>query len=130
MRTPATRSIAPVAAAAAALAGVAVLRVRDPHVSGSYGFCPFHELTGWWCPACGGLRATNALAQGDVLASLSSNVFVVPLILGAVLAWVMWVSGRPVRYRPGRIALIVTVAVLLVFTVVRNTSWGSWLAPG
>jgi hypothetical protein len=119
-----------VAAAAAALAALAVLRVRDPHVSGSYGFCPFHEITGWWCPACGGLRATNDLAHGDLIASLSSNVFVVPLMLGAVLAWLVWVGGRPVRYRPGRTALIIGAAVLLVFTVARNTPWGSWLAPG
>jgi len=135
VRTHASRhvgspALARASVAAAGLAAFAILRVRDPHVAGSYGFCPFRELTGMWCPACGGLRATHDLAHGDLIASLSSNVFVVPLAAAAVLAWLWWVSGRPIPYRPSRVSMIVAMSVLLLFTVARNTGWGEWLAPG
>ncbi|MPZ97381.1 MAG: DUF2752 domain-containing protein, partial [Propionibacteriales bacterium] len=52
-----SRLALPLLSGAAVLAAVAVLHVRDPHASGSYGFCPWLALTGTYCPACGGLRA-------------------------------------------------------------------------
>ncbi|MCX5043187.1 DUF2752 domain-containing protein [Aldersonia sp. NBC_00410] len=119
----------PVTVAAAGLAAFAVLRVRDPHTPGAYLPCPFHAITGLWCPGCGGLRAANDLAHADLAASLSSNVFVAPLVLAAVLAWLCWVSGRTVRLPSGRATLAMVVVVLVAFTVVRNTGWGNWLAP-
>lgn len=124
----------PVGVAAAGLAVAALLYVRDPHRPGVYGFCPFHALTGLWCPGCGGLRAVHDLTHGEVLASLSSNVFVAPLVLVLVLAWVRWVRRRR-RGEDGRMIVLsarasVTVLIALaVFTVVRNTPWGSVLAP-
>jgi Protein of unknown function (DUF2752) len=49
--------------------------------------CPFHELTGLWCPACGSTRAAAALAHGDVVAVLRHNALFLPA-LGLVLwAW-------------------------------------------
>ncbi|TSD95584.1 DUF2752 domain-containing protein [Skermania sp. ID1734] len=125
---------APVAVAGAAAASVALLHWRDPHVSGAYGFCPFHRLTGLWCPACGGLRAVNDLTDGHVIAALSSNIFVLPLILVVAAAWVRWTvlrwKGAAVRVPElPKPALGVLVAVLLLFTVARNTPWAHWLAP-
>ena len=43
------------------------LHFRDPHASGSWGFCPWLALTGHYCPGCGGLRAVNDLTNGDVV---------------------------------------------------------------
>ena len=39
--------------------------------------CIFHELTGLYCPGCGGTRAVKALLGGEVLASF----FYHPLVL-------------------------------------------------
>ncbi|MGW5074498.1 DUF2752 domain-containing protein [Rhodococcus sp. NPDC004095] len=131
---PRERMAGPVGVAAAGLAVAALLYVRDPHRPGAYGFCPFHALTGLWCPGCGGLRAVHDLTHGEVWASLSSNVFVAPLVLVLVLAWVRWVRRRR-RGEDGRMIVLsartsVTVLIALaVFTVVRNTPWGSVLAP-
>lgn len=125
----------PVTVAAAALAGATLLYVRDPHRPGAYGLCPFQALTGLWCPGCGGLRAVHDLTHGDVVASLSSNVFVLPLVLVLAVAWVRWV-GKRWRGENGRmivvgpVATAVVLGALAVFTVVRNTPWGSILAPG
>jgi hypothetical protein len=120
----------PVAVGAGAVAAFALLRVRDPHVVGSYGFCPFHALTGLWCPACGGLRAASHIPHGDVVAAASSNVLLLPLLALAVVAWLRWIGGRPQSWPSGRVAIVFVSLSVLVFTVLRNTAWGEWLAPG
>jgi len=51
--------------------------------------CPFHELTGLWCPGCGVTRATCALARGDVVDAIRHNVLFVPALV--LFTWV-WVS--------------------------------------
>ena len=111
-----------------------MLRVRDPHVDGAYGYCPFHAITGWWCPACGGMRAINDLTHGDAVASLSSNIFVVPLLAVLLLVWVRWLrlrwQGSDIRpLSIGTRTVVVVVVVATLFTIVRNAPWGSWLAP-
>src|SRR3954449_7666280 len=63
------------------------LHLRDPHSSGSWGYCPFYALTGLYCPGCGGLRAVNDLGNGDLLGAASSNVVFVALIPVVVLLW-------------------------------------------
>jgi hypothetical protein len=125
---------APLLVAAGVLTAVAVLHVRDPHQSGSYGYCPWLLLTGSYCPGCGGLRAVNDLSHGDIGAALSSNLLVVALAPLAVLAWVGWARARwrgghptaPAFTGPGPWSLLVVVAV---FTLVRNLAFGAWLAP-
>ena len=123
--------------AALGLVGVGalgVLALRDPHVSGSYGFCPFRELTGLWCPLCGGLRATNDLVWLRFDAAVASNVLAVGIVLAAVAYFVYWGErrwrGRPVRtLRVGARGLLVVGVVTVAFTVVRNLEFGAALAP-
>lgn len=113
---------------------VTLLRLRDPHVSGSYGFCPFLAITGYPCPGCGGLRAVNDLAHGDFAAAVSSNLFAVLIAATLVVAWAVWAARRwrgrnvPMFDVSVRAALMV-LAAFIVFGVVRNTPWGAWLAP-
>jgi len=125
---------APALLGAAGLGAAVLLHLRDPHDSGSYGYCPFLTLTGKPCPGCGSLRAVNDLTRGDVVGALSSNLLAVVLVGALAAAWVLWVVRR-VRGKvdsmitltlPAGLALI---AVILAFGVVRNTPWGSWLAP-
>jgi hypothetical protein len=110
------------------------LHLRDPHQHGSWGLCPSAAL-GIYCPGCGGLRAVNDLTNGDVGAALSSNILVTLLIPVAIVLLALWVvdswRGRT-RWtdlravRPGAYAFL---AVLAVFTVLRNLPVGAWLAP-
>lgn len=120
------RLAAPLAVAGASVATFAVLRLRDPHTE-PYLSCPFRAVTGLWCPLCGGLRAAADLTHGAVAASLSSNMLVVPTVVVAVFAWLAWVSGR--RVQPHRAALWTVAALVVAFTLVRNTGWGAWFAP-
>lgn len=128
------RSIAaPLGVAAAAVGGLVLLHVRDPRTS-TYLPCPLHALTGLWCPGCGTTRALGDLTRGDVAAAASSNVVAVVLVVVAVGVWGLWLRARwtqkPLTLpRPNRPAAAVLVALLTVFTVVRNTPWGTTIAP-
>ena len=132
-RSRASRATAPLVLGGLVLATTVALRLHDPHQQGSWGVCPFKLLTGWDCPGCGGLRAVNDLTHGDLAAAAGSNLFFVASlpILVALWAWWLWRSwtGQPRRTSGPAVKPLVTAyfAVLVVFTVVRNTPWGSAL---
>jgi hypothetical protein len=109
---------------AAALAYVGLV---DPHNPDSFfPICPFRLLTGWNCPACGGLRMIHDVLHGDLAAAIADNLVLlvgVPLLSG----WAL------LRHRRGKspLTLPATAAVastLLAWTVVRNLP-GFPLAP-
>jgi hypothetical protein len=134
--TRAARVRGPIVTIAALSAAALALHLRDPHHSGSWGFCPLNAITGIYCPGCGGLRAVNDLSRGDIVAALSSNVLVVAAIPISIVLLLIWLqrawSGLPALRLPARLSRVwwPTVAVVtLVFTVLRNTPAGSWLAP-
>lgn len=131
-RRQALRSPALVGAIGLTAAGL--LHFHDPHDSGAYGLCPFLALTGKPCPGCGGLRAVNDLTRFEFSAAVSSNVLAVALVVVLAVAYLWWI---PKRWRGEDARMIVLgartgVAIMVliaVFGVVRNTPWGSWLAP-
>jgi hypothetical protein len=106
--------------AGALLAGaLTYIGLADPHKPDSFfPVCPFRLLTGWNCPACGGLRMVHDVLHGDLAAAIHDNVVLlagIPLLAG----WVL------LRRRRGKWPLtlpavaVVTIA-LLAWTVVRN----------
>jgi uncharacterized protein DUF2752 len=132
-----TRRLAAPLLSAGVVGGLTVaLHYRDPHVRGSWGFCPFKALTGLDCPGCGGLRAVNDLTRLDLAGAASSNLLLVLAIPFVVVLWALWfrrrwrgtgplpirVPGAPLRW--GQVAL----AVLALWTVVRNLPLAGWLA--
>ena len=112
-----------------------LLHLRDPHRSGSWGYCPWLFLTGTYCPGCGGLRAVNDLTRGDVAAAASSNL----LLVAAIPVFALWWTRRTLDgwrgtvrtagTRPVVLGVVLFAVTALVFTVLRNTGVGSWLAP-
>lgn len=124
----------PAIAGAVGLGAFALLHFHDPHESGSYGFCPFLELTGRPCPGCGGLRAVNNLTRGDVGAAVSSNLLAVVLVAVLAAAWAVWFVRRARGQGGPMIALstttgLVVIAAFVVFGIVRNLPFGSWFLP-
>jgi hypothetical protein len=120
------RLAAPATALLTGSAALGLLAVRDPHRSGSYGFCPFLALTGRPCPLCGGLRAVSDLTHGQVLAALQSNALAVAILVGGAGVWLGWTARRwrgggaerpPLTSDP-RLARLMAVA-LVVFAVLR-----------
>lgn len=92
--------------------------------------CTFHTVTGLWCPGCGGLRATHALLHGHGFEAIRYNALYV-LGVPAALAYAAWRrrTGRTVELTGAQWCLV--VAVILLFTVLRNVPWPPfvWLAP-
>jgi hypothetical protein len=130
------RRVRPPALLAAGVLGASVvLHLRDPHRSGSWGFCPWLVLTGTSCPGCGGLRAVNDLTHGDLGAALSSNVLFVGSIPLLIFLWARWFTDRwngvrrTIASRQALVSCGVLVAVTVSFWVVRNLEAASWLAP-
>lgn len=120
------------------LAGVVALHLRDPHVQGSWGYCPVSLVLGLDCPGCGALRAVNLLSNGDVVGAASSNLLFTLAVPVLLVAWTLWLvrawrpasSPRPPdttrRLSPARVWAVTGVAVL-AFTVLRNLPAGAWL---
>ena len=106
--------------AGALLAGsLAYVGIGNPH-SPEFVFppCPFKALTGWNCPACGGLRMTHDLLHGDLAAAFVDNVFLL-VGLPLLLAWAL------IRRRQDKPAMttplfVVVIAAAVTWTVVRN----------
>jgi hypothetical protein len=98
---------------------LAYVGLVDPHKPDSiFPACPFRLLTGWNCPACGGLRMIHDLLHGDLAAAITDNAFLlvsIPLLAG----WFL------LRRRAGRAPLPIPAAATIVvaalaWTVLRN----------
>ncbi|MDF5755983.1 DUF2752 domain-containing protein [Spongiactinospora sp. TRM90649] len=126
--------LAPVGAALAAAAAFGYVGLVDPNEPGHYPTCPFLALTGLYCPGCGTLRATHALAHGEPVAALGLNALAIAVIPVVLYLWARWVvitlrpgRARPVRVRP---AWIWGWAVIVIaYWIVRNLPFAAFLAP-
>ena len=124
MTSPRTRAIRArawtIAGTAAVAAGaLAYTGLVDPHRTGSlFPPCPLYTLTGWYCPACGGLRMTHDVLHGDLAAAVTDNV--VALVGIPLLA--LWLLVRRRRGRPvvDATVIIVTCVVFIGWGVLRN----------
>ena len=114
-----TRLYTGAATGALALGALTYVGMADPHRPGSlFPPCPFRLLTGWNCPACGGLRMTHDLLHGDVGAAVVDNVF---LLVGLPLLalWAIWRIRRGERAFPLSVIGVIAVAAIS-WTVIRN----------
>jgi len=114
------RRLYPALGAGALLVGaVGYVGLVDPHKPDSiFPICPFRLLTGWNCPACGGLRMVHDLLHGDVAAAISDNVFLlvgIPVLAGWIL--LRRRSGKSPLSLPAAATLVIAT---LAWTVVRN----------
>jgi hypothetical protein len=113
---------APLGFAAAVVASCAVLAVADPE-AGGYPVCPTRSILGIDCPLCGSLRGVSDLARGHVRAALDHNLLLLAIVPLAAVAWWRWLRASARGERPAtvpRLAVGIGVAVLVVFTVLRN----------
>ncbi|WP_330283876.1 DUF2752 domain-containing protein [Streptomyces sp. NBC_00588] len=137
-RTPAgptvmSRLAVPAGILAAVAGAFAYVGTVDPNQPGHYPACPLYQVTGIYCPGCGGLRSAHSFVHGDFLAALQDNALAVVGYLGFAVLWTVWVvraaRNRPLRFEPGPVHLWTLGTLLLVFTVVRNLPFGGWLHP-
>jgi hypothetical protein len=136
---PPVVTLAPAAATAATAAEPRLARVltlagfaaftgyvylMDPDKGGAYPLCPSKAIFGIDCPACGGLRGTNALLHGRIREALDHNLLL-PLLLAIIAiglgSWMLPLVGRPQRdLRLPRWLLVTLGVVIAAFTIARN----------
>jgi hypothetical protein len=140
VHTPATtlgrlvgRLAAPAAATAVTAGATAYVAAHDPNQPGHYPACPLLQVTGVFCPGCGGLRATHAAVHGDLPTAFGSNALALAGLLAGAGLLVWWcvraVRARPVTVPVRPLHLWLAAGLGVVFTVVRNLPFGSALAP-
>jgi drug/metabolite transporter (DMT)-like permease len=105
--------------------GLVLLFVFNPAQHGFYPTCQFHQLTGWDCPGCGGLRATHFLLHGEIGRAFRLNpllVLALPLVVGWA-AYALWAGRTRRRVRLPEKAAYISAVVILLFGVLRNLNW-------
>jgi hypothetical protein len=115
--------------------GLVVLFYFEPGKYPFYPFCPFHELTGLNCPACGSLRALHQLSHGNIVAAFHFNPLLLVSLpfLGIVLARNLSarITGsplRPIEQRP--LLWWLFLGVVFVFGILRNLPLTPFYRPG
>jgi Protein of unknown function (DUF2752) len=114
------RGLYPALGSGALLAGaLGYIGLIDPHKPDSiFPVCPFRLLTGWNCPACGGLRMIHDVLHGNLAAAITDNVFLlvgIPMLAGWFL--LRRHSGKSSLPIP---VLATVVIATLAWTVLRN----------
>ena len=116
-----------VALGLAALPCLALLYLRNPEEPGFYPPCLFYTLTGLHCPGCGTLRGLHQLLNGNLLAALGYNPFMLlalPVIGYAYLSALLpSVSDKrlPTVFIPPSLIWGLLTAIV-VFWILRNVS--------
>jgi hypothetical protein len=123
----------PLAVAAAAAGGCALIWVANPTVPGGIlPVCPTKALLGIDCPGCGSLRMIYSLLHLDVSAALRFNALAVVAVLLLLWAYGGWVYGtvvgRQVRsWQHLRWSAPVALVLTLAWFVVRNLGFGPFI---
>lgn len=111
-------------------AGALLLMVyyhTDPE-GGAFPACPFRQLTGLLCTGCGSQRALHDLTHLDLGGAFGHNLLFPPAVL--LLGW--HGAERAARHFGNRFlaspldhprAPLLVLAVVVVFTVLRNLPW-------
>ncbi|MCB0464112.1 MAG: DUF2752 domain-containing protein [Aequorivita sp.] len=64
--------------------------------------CPFHYITGLFCPGCGSQRAIHLLLHGDILGAFRFNplmVLTLPILIYSLgITLVNWIFGTKYRF--------------------------------
>lgn len=120
--------------AAGATIATAFVATHDPNVPGALGVCPLYAATGFYCPGCGGMRATYYLAHGDVGSALSMNplfTLLVPLFGVLWWRWFLRTRGRMLKPWPFPTFMGFFIPfVIVAFFILRNTPmFTPYLAP-
>jgi Protein of unknown function (DUF2752) len=125
---------APLAVAAAAAGGCAVIWLANPTVPGGLlPVCPTKALLGIDCPGCGSLRMIYSLLHLDFGAALRFNALGMVAVLLLLWAYGVWVygtlAGRKVRsWQHLRWSASVALVLTIAWFVVRNLGFGPFVA--
>jgi hypothetical protein len=105
--------------------GAATLLAFEPGESGLFPPCPFHAISGLYCPGCGTLRGLHQLLNGNLLKAIGFNPLMalsLPFVGYALHS--NTVSGLSRRRLPGVFIpaawIWMLLGVIVLFWVLRN----------
>ena len=90
--------------------------------------CPFHKITGLYCPGCGSQRAIHELTHLNFYGFIDHNAL---LFFGFVIGIILWVFGKkelPDQINQPKFMQII-LGITLLFGVLRNLDLFDFLAP-
>jgi hypothetical protein len=103
-----------------------VYKIFDIQISGNLpGRCFLHEMTGYYCPGCGGTRAVDALLRGH----WGKSLYYHPVVVYTVVVVILYVLShtlsiltkgrvRAMLFRPAY--LYIMVGIILLQWIVKN----------
>ena len=94
-----------------------VLLIFNPASSGIFPPCPFHRLTGLYCPGCGSLRAVHQLLHGNLSSAFRLNPLLV-LFLILLAFWFTFCGVLAVRKRPLPMGTIPSYGIWLILLII------------
>jgi hypothetical protein len=84
--------------------------------------CPFKNITGFYCPGCGGQRAFHALLHGDFIEAFHDNLLifiVIPITFYKIILEMNGSASNDVFIlKDGEIWIF--LSLLFFFTILRN----------
>ena len=100
--------------------------------------CPFHAITGLYCPGCGSTRALHHLLNFEFVTALRCNalaVFGLPFVLAhfalSGTRRLGWSRGKlaNLKFDPSANAIMALVILVVVWSVVRNLPFAIFAIP-
>ncbi|MCU0339911.1 MAG: DUF2752 domain-containing protein [Spirosomaceae bacterium] len=104
---------------------------HDPAVRPFGPRCIVHQTTGWYCWGCGGQRAFHALMHGKFRDAFQFNLLIYSVLpLLSLVIYTEWFDDkRPLRYLRLRQVALGVLLFVLIFTVVRNLPYFTFIRP-
>lgn len=93
--------------------------------------CVFYEITGLYCPGCGITRSILSLIDGNIYQAFRYNpiIFIdIPLIMITSIIDFIYKDNKKVKKVTNAIYIMLLI-ITLVFGVLRNIPYFSFLAP-
>ena len=90
--------------------------------------CMFHKVTNLYCPGCGTTRMIDALFHLDIYKAISYNAYVFALLILLVLYLIICLINKKIIILNNRV-IYVLIIIGIIFGILRNISYFSFLAP-
>jgi hypothetical protein len=90
---------------------------------GRFPECPFHLLTGWYCPGCGSQRALSSLLHGNVLEAMHNNILMVlflPLLCYSAFVSLRYAGPQKMKLWYDPLFVKIIFVAVVCFWVFRN----------
>lgn len=93
-------------------------------------FCPFHKITGLFCPGCGVTRMILSIVKGDFYQAFRYN----PLLFILIPLFLFLVFNSILKYKflkkeKQEKIYIFIIILLIIYGILRNIPYFSYLKP-